>query len=45
MAKNEWYRIYDGWFSYFVNKATGESKFLLDKGDILIDTNVDDFMR
>ncbi len=40
---NEWYEISDGWFAYYVNKATGEKKFELEDGDILVERELDDF--
>lgn len=35
--RNEYYKFLDGWFTYFVNKYTGEKKIRLDEDDILID--------
>jgi len=35
-AENYWYKFYDGWFSYYVNNETGQKKFELEEGDILI---------
>ena len=40
---NEWYEINDGWFTYYANKATGEKKFELEDGDILVERELDDF--
>lgn len=34
---NRWREFYDGWFTYFYNVETGERKFKLDPGDILVD--------
>lgn len=35
--RNEYYKFSDGWFTYFVNKYTGEKKIRLGEDDILID--------
>jgi hypothetical protein len=44
MAKNnEYFKFSDGWFTYYVNKATGEKKFQLDDGDVEVDYDQDDF--
>lgn len=43
--KNEYYPVSDGFFNYYVNKETGEKKFKLDKEDVLILKNLDDFHR
>ena len=40
-----WYKVSDGWFTYFVNKKTGERKLELEYGDFEIERNVDDFVR
>lgn len=29
-----WRKYNDGWFTYFINKKTGEKKYELDEGDI-----------
>lgn len=29
-----WKEYNDGWFTYFVNKKTGEKKYELDEGDV-----------
>mgnify|MGYP000921565820 FL=1 len=42
---NEYYIMDDGFFTYYVNKMTGEKKFKLDKNDIFISINYDDFIR
>ena len=42
---NEYYKASDGFFSYFVNKKTGEKKFKLDKNDVCVERNMDDFCR
>lgn len=31
-----WREFYDGWFTFYYNVVTGERKFKLDPGDILI---------
>lgn len=46
MAKaNQYYKFSDGWFTYYVNVATGEKKFKLDEGDIEVAGKPDDFHR
>lgn len=45
MRGNQYYKYSDGFFDYYVNKATGEKKFKLDEGDIEVDSNLDNFMR
>lgn len=42
---NEYYQFSDGWFTYYVNVETGDKKFSLDEGDVLIESNLDDFSR
>lgn len=32
-----WKKFYDGWFTFFYNIETGERKFKLDPGDVLVD--------
>jgi hypothetical protein len=41
----EYYIVNDGWFTYHVNKATGEKKFKLDENEILVNGCFDDFGR
>lgn len=36
---NKYYWFFDGRFTYFVNVKTGEKKFELEEGDILVDCN------
>lgn len=36
-ALNKYYEFYDGRFTYFVSLKTGEKKFELEDGDILVD--------
>lgn len=43
--KNEYYPFSDGFFSYYVNKETGEKKFKLDKDDVLVLPKLDDLHR
>ena len=31
-----WREFYDGWFAYYVNIETGEKKFKLEDGDVLV---------
>ena len=38
-------RVSDGWFTYFVCRATGEKKFTLDPGDVEVPAEPDDFIR
>ena len=42
---NEYYQFSDGWFTYYVNVETGEKKLKLDDGDVLVESNLDDFSR
>lgn len=43
---DEWYKVNDGWFTYFVNKKTGEKKFALEDGDVEVEPpKMDDFWR
>ena len=42
---NKYYKFSDGWFTYYVNVATGEKKFSLDKDDVLVESYLDDFNR
>ena len=42
---NKYYKLNDGWFTYYVNISTGAKKFKLDKDDILVDHRPDDFWR
>ena len=42
---NKYYQLSDGWFTYYVNMKTGNKKFSLDKDDVLIKNNLDDFSR
>ena len=43
--KNEYYKVSDGFFDFYVNKQTGEKKTKLEENDILVDRNPDDFLR
>lgn len=45
VKRNEYYSFSDGFFSYYVNRETGEKKFELDKDDICVDAKLDDFSR
>ena len=45
LPDNQYYKESDGFFSYFVNKKTGEKKFKLDKNDVCVERNMDDFCR
>ncbi len=42
---NKYYRFNDGCFTYYVNVETGAKKFKLDKNDVLVEHNFDDFYR
>lgn len=43
---DEWFLVNDGWFTYYVNKKTGERKFALEAGDVEVDPlRQDDFWR
>lgn len=42
---NKYYEFSDDFFTYYVNAKTGEKKFRLDKGDLLVEPNLDDFCR
>lgn len=42
---NEYYRVSDDFFNYYVNKETGDKKFELDKGDVEVEPQLDDFIR
>lgn len=43
--ENKYYKFSDGFFTYYVNVKTGEKKFSLDKIDLLVKSNLDDFCR
>jgi hypothetical protein len=34
---NEYYKVSDGWFTYYVNVKTGEKKFKLDETDVCVE--------
>ena len=40
---NEYYQFSDGWFTYYVNVKTGDKKLTLDKDDVLVESELDDF--
>lgn len=43
---DEWFLVNDGWFTYYINKRTGERKFALEDGDVEVDPpKMDDFCR
>lgn len=44
-SMNKYYQFSDGWFTYYINVETGDKKFSLDKDDVLIESNLDDFSR
>lgn len=43
--KEQYYRFSDGFFSYYVNKETGEKKFELGENDMEVEADLDDFIR
>lgn len=40
-----YYKFSDGFFTYYICVETGEKKFELNKNDILVDREFDDFKR
>lgn len=44
-SEQKYYKASDGWFDFYVNTKTGEKKFKLDDGDILVEREQDDFTR
>lgn len=42
---NKYYKFNDGFFTYYVNTLTGETKFELAEGDVEVELNLDDFNR
>ena len=40
-----WHEVNDGWFTYYKNITTDEKKLHLEKGDKLVERNLDDFYR
>ena len=34
---NTWRKTEDGWFDFYINTKTGEKKFELEDGDILVE--------
>lgn len=34
ISQNRYYKFFDGWFTYYINEATGKMKYELDQGDI-----------
>ena len=45
MNGNEYYKVSDGFFDYYVNVQTGEKKFRLEAGDVEVEREPDDFYR
>ena len=45
MATKYYKKVSDGWFDFYQNVVTGEKKFALDEGDILVEAEMDDFCR
>lgn len=42
---NEYYKMSDGFFNFYVNVETGVKKFRLDKDDVCVERSLDDFCR
>ncbi len=42
---HEFYKQSDGFFTYYVNRSTGEKKFRLEEGDVEVEAESDDFVR
>lgn len=42
---NRYYKMSDGFFSYYVNTDTGEKKFELEEGDVCVESTLDDLHR
>ncbi len=42
---NEYYKVVDGFCTYYVNKSTGDKKLKLDENEVEIEREVDDFTR
>lgn len=42
--ENCYYKWNDGWFTYYVNVATGKKKFILEDSDIEVSHKMDDSM-
>ncbi len=42
---NKYYKTTDGLFTFYVNTQTGEKKFELDKDDICVEGETDDFCQ
>lgn len=45
LSQNTYYETDDGLFTYYVNEKTGEKKFKLEEGDVLVEHKPDDFSR
>lgn len=45
MKTNEYCKVSDGMFTYYVNTVTGKKKFKLDVGEVCVKRKVDDFYR
>ena len=41
----QFYKWDDGWFTYYINPDTGETKRHLDSDDEEVDIKLDDFIR
>lgn len=38
---NKYYKVSDGWFTYYVNVKTGHKKFELEPSDVLVEHKFD----
>lgn len=43
--ENKYYRWNDGFFTYYINVETGEKKWKLEKDDIEVPAELDDFQE
>lgn len=34
--KDDWYKFSDGWFTYYVNRNTGEKRYNLDDDEVVM---------
>lgn len=37
---NKYYKVSDGWFTYYVNQQNGAMKFCLGKDDVCVERNI-----
>ena len=45
MESQKYFKVSDGFFTYYVNEITKEKKFKLDDNDIEVERKMDDFIR